>query len=101
MALSAIITDVSTIRPQTPITIDCEASNDALLLVGWLNALMYRMAVDRMLFCRFAVRIDNHRLPEQARGEGIDRARHTPPVEPKGATYTALKVERSGESRAA
>jgi SHS2 domain-containing protein len=63
-----------------------------LLLVDWLNALIYHMAVDHLLFGRFHVVIEGHRLSAQAWGEAMDRNRHRLRVEPKGATYTALKV---------
>jgi tRNA nucleotidyltransferase (CCA-adding enzyme) len=48
-----------------------------------------------MLFGRFAVRIEGERLKGTLWGEPVDVARHAPACEPKGATYTALKVARS------
>ena len=94
MALSAIIINPADIRLERVVHIECEAPNDLFLLVDWLNALIYRMAVDHVLFGRFRVAIDGHRLEAEASGEAIDRARHILAVEPKGATYTAAKVER-------
>jgi len=96
-ALSDIVTDHARIRPMQVEHIECEAPDDALLLVDWLNALIYRMAVGHLLFGRFAVTIDGQRLRAEAYGEPIDRARHAPAVEPKGATYTALKVGRDAD----
>lgn len=95
IALSAIVVDVSTIRPELEVHIECEAPSKSLLFVDWLNALIYRMAVDHFLFGRFRVAIEDHRLRAEAWGERIDRARHVLTVEPKGATYTALKVEQA------
>jgi tRNA nucleotidyltransferase (CCA-adding enzyme) len=99
IALSEVVTELQTIEPKIPVSIECQAPSDALLLVDWLNALIFRMAVDHLLFRRFAVTIIDHRLQGKAWGEAVDRDRHAPAVEPKGATYTALKVERadSGE----
>lgn len=94
LALSAVVTDIAGIGDEISIAIECEAPNDQFLLVDWLNALIYRMSLDRMVFGRFEVAIEGHRLKARAWGEHIDRARHAPAVEPKGATYTALKVER-------
>ena len=65
-----------------------------MLLVDWLNALVYEMATRRMLFSRFEVRLDGTRLHATAWGEPVDVARHRPAVEVKGATYTQLKVAR-------
>ena len=48
----------------------CEAPDDELLLVDWLNALIYEMATRHMLFGRFAVSLRRPR----ARGQGVGRA---------------------------
>jgi tRNA nucleotidyltransferase (CCA-adding enzyme) len=61
-------------------------------LVAWLNALIYEMSVRKMLFGRFAVTISGCELAAEAWGENVDRERHRPVCEPKGATFTELKV---------
>ena len=93
LALSMAVTDLGRIAPHEMVEIACEAPNDAFLLLDWLNALIYEMGTRRMVFGRFAVSMEDHRLQGRAWGEPIDPARHTPAVEPKGATLTALKVE--------
>jgi SHS2 domain-containing protein len=93
MALTKAVTDAA-IAPKIMVEIDCAAPSDGLLLVDWLNRLIYEMAVRRMVFGRSAVTIADGRLHGRAWGETIDPARHAPAVEPKGATFTALKVER-------
>ncbi len=92
LALMGIVTDVDRVRPECRMEVFCNARDDGFLLVDWLNALIYRMATYRMLFSRFSVAIDGHRLHAIAWGEPVDRDRHTPAVEPKGATYTALEA---------
>lgn len=92
VALTAVICDPARVQPQTPIPIACAAPDTELLLVDWLNALIYEMATRRMLFSRFEVQLDGSRLTAQAWGEPVDVARHQPAVEVKGATYTELKV---------
>ncbi|HZR45542.1 MAG TPA: archease, partial [Candidatus Manganitrophaceae bacterium] len=74
--------------------VSCEAPDDELRLVDWLNALIYEMAVRRMLFGRFKVTLNGPRLHGTAWGEKVDPARHQPAVEVKGATYTALRVQQ-------
>lgn len=96
-ALSAIICDPTTIRPQQVVEIRCEAPDDELLLVDWLNALIYEMAIRRMVFGRFELRIDDHTLCARIYGEPVDRLRHQPAVEVKGATYTELKVAQESD----
>jgi len=91
-ALTALITDPGTVRPVESVPIRCEAPDDALLLTDWLNALVYEMATRRMLFGDWRVSIENHALDAVAKGEPVDRGRHRPVVEVKGATYTSLSV---------
>ena len=75
----------------------CEAENDELLLVEWLNALVYELAVRTMLFRDFVVAIDGRTLRSTAYGEPVDVDRHQPAVEIKGATLTALQVVETPE----
>jgi tRNA nucleotidyltransferase (CCA-adding enzyme) len=91
-ALTAVITDPASIKLEQRVNITCEAPDDEMLLVGWLNALLYEMATRRMLFGRFEVFIKDNRLSALAWGEKVDRPRHLPAVEVKGATFTSLSV---------
>jgi SHS2 domain-containing protein len=91
LALTAVVTDRK-VEKVDRIVVRCEAPDLELLLVEWLNALVYEMAVRKMLFGQFQVRIDGTSLDGEAFGERVDVARHQPAVEVKGATYTALKV---------
>ena len=92
LALAAAVTNPATVATATHVDVQCEAPDAELLLVDWLNALIYEMATRRMCFARFRVRIDGRRLSGRAWGEQVDAARHDLAVEPKGATYTALRV---------
>lgn len=92
LALVAVVTDPAGVRPLESVSITCRASSDELLLVEWLNAVIYEMAVRGMLFGEFSVDITDEELRATARGEPVDVARHEPAVEVKGATLTALEV---------
>ena len=86
-ALTAIITHAE-VKPQVLVQVRCEAPDLELLLVEWLNAIIYEMAVRKMLFGRFAVRrIEGARLEGALWGEPVDVERHAPACEPKGATF--------------
>ena len=98
-ALTAVITDLASVAPTQSVPIVCEAPDDELLLVDWLNALVYEMATRRMLFSRFNVRVNDHSLNATAWGESIEVARHQPAVEVKGATYTQLSVKQDEKGR--
>jgi SHS2 domain-containing protein len=95
VAMTAVITDPESVACRETVTVNCEAPDRELLLVDWLNALIYEMATRRMLFRCFKVEFDGLRLHGTARGESVDRARHQPATEIKGATYTALALYES------
>jgi len=97
VALTAVITDPAVVDPVEPVQIACEAPDPELLLVDWLNALIYEMATRRMLFSRFCVTVEGDRLSATAWGEPVEVGRHCPAVEVKGATYTQLSVAQSGD----
>lgn len=92
VALAGVITDPSRVEARQEVMIKCEAPNPEVLLVDWLNALVYEMAVRRMILARFQVNIEGNQLHGKAWGEDADVARHEPAVEVKGATYTDLFV---------
>ena len=92
LALTAVITDPARVMPREPVHVECEAPDDEMLLVDWLNALVTEMATKRMLFGRFDVQIEGHRLRATALGEPPSVVDHEPAVEVKGATYTELRV---------
>ena len=96
LALTAAVTDAK-IAPEIALEVACEAPNQELLFVEWLNAIIYEMATRNMLFGRFRVRIKGNRLHGTLWGEAVDRTRHEPAAEPKGATYTALRVHKDDE----
>ena len=99
LALAAVVTEPAGIAAGEAVKLEAEAPDDELLLIDWLNAIIYAMATRNMLFGRFAVKIDGHRLEGTAWGEPVDRLRHRPTVEVKGATYTELQVEKLDDSR--
>jgi protein archease len=97
-ALTAVVTRAA-INPKVAVQLTCEAPDLELLFVEWLNAIIYEMAVRNMLFGRFIVRIENDRLEGTLWGEPVDVERHVPACEPKGATYTALRVAQDIDGR--
>lgn len=94
LALTAVVTDPQLVVPEELVEVACEAPDDELLLVDWLNALIYEMATRKTLFSRFEVRIDGSNLKAKMWGEKIDTEKHQPAVEVKGATCTELKVRK-------
>jgi SHS2 domain-containing protein len=94
LALTAVITDPQDVEPLQEVQITCQAVDDELLFVDWLNSLLYEMATRNMFFSRFEVHIDNNTLKAEAWGQKIDLNKHEPVVEVKAATYAELHVAR-------
>jgi SHS2 domain-containing protein len=97
-AMMTVVTDVP-VRTLEAAHIHCHAPDRELLLVDWLNALIYEMSARHMVFGRFEVRIDGNELFATAWGEPVDVERHHPAVEVKGATYTELRVAQDPQGR--
>lgn len=96
LAMTAVVTDAP-VEPNSIISIECRAPDRELLLVDWLNALVFEMATQRMLYSHFEVTLnqnDGWHLQARAWGEAVDRLRHAPAVEVKGATFTELSVSQ-------
>ena len=94
VALTAVIAELEKVEPNEKIQISCQAGDDEILFVDWLNRLLYEMDTRRMLFSRFEVHIDKGRLTADAYGEKIDVKKHSPAVEVKAATYNSLSVKQ-------
>ena len=98
LGMIAIVTDRAIARDVCVRSV-CEAPDKELLLVDWLNELIYEMATRGILFGAFEVALDGNRLEARAWGERLDRTRHAPVVELKGATLTGLEVTRLEDGR--
>lgn len=98
-ALTATICDPAAVVAREAVDIECAAPDAELLLVDWLNALVYEMATRHMLFARFDVAIEAGRLQARAWGEAVDVGRHRPAAEVKGASFCALEVAQQDDGQ--
>ena len=96
-ALTAVVCDPGVVAAREAVKIECRAPDAELLLVDWLNALVFEMASRHMLFSRFELRVDGSALQASAWGEPLDVARHHPATEVKGVSYCELKVARRAD----
>jgi tRNA nucleotidyltransferase (CCA-adding enzyme) len=99
LAVTAVVCDPASVVPRQPVPITCAGDDREVLFVDWLNAVVYEMATRDLLFGRFEVTIEDGRLQGVAWGEPVEVERHRPAVEVKGATYTALNVQRDEQGR--
>lgn len=98
-AMIAAITVPESIESKKTIEITCQAPNLDLLLVDWLNAIVYEMATRKMLFGSFSVKISGNCLNGRISGEPVDVRRHGPAAEVKGATLSELEVAQDPDGR--
>jgi SHS2 domain-containing protein len=98
LALTAVVTEPESVGTGLAVDIACTAPDREILLVDWLNGLVYEMATRGMLFSRFEVHIERSGggflLRARAWGEAVDVARHQPAAEVKGATLSELEVRQ-------
>src|SRR3569832_2633884 len=75
LALTAVITDPATVVARERVRSELDETDLELLLVDFLNALIYEMATRHMLFSHFDVILAGGLLTITAGGDVIDMAR--------------------------
>jgi tRNA nucleotidyltransferase (CCA-adding enzyme) len=98
VAMTAVITNPDQVSASKAVSIRCQAPDKEMLLLDWINELVYEMAVQGLLFKYFQVAIHEGKLSATAIGEPVDRQKHQPAVEIKGATFTELRVYQQPDS---
>jgi SHS2 domain-containing protein len=93
-AMYSVMVNIERVEQREFRGVNVTAGDREQLLVEWLNGLLAVSDIERMVFSRFEVRIEGNALAGTAWGEPLDRTRHEPNVEVKGATYHLLKVEQ-------
>lgn len=97
VAMTAVVTDPNRIADTTAVAITCTAPDTELLLVSWINELVYEMSAHGLLFKRYEVFIHSGKLSATAFGATVNRQKHQPVVEIKGATFTELRVYQQAD----
>lgn len=97
VVMYSVMVNIARITPAEMRTVSVNASDHELLLVEWLNALLAISDMERMVFKKFEVKINDAELSGTAWGERLDHVKHEPKVEVKGATYHMLSVTKQNE----
>jgi SHS2 domain-containing protein len=97
VAMYSVMVKLDAIKPLEQRKVAVSAPEREPLLVEWLNALLSLSDIERMVFSKFDVTIEGASLTGTAWGEKLDRVRHEPTVEVKGATYHMLKVDKDND----
>jgi SHS2 domain-containing protein len=94
---SAVVEDLSSVRPETAVTVELTGEDREYLLFDWLKELLYRFDAEHMVFGQFEVQVRDDGLTGTARGEPLDPTRHVLAHEVKAITYHELKVEKTDD----
>jgi len=95
--LNVMVRSVESVRPLETRSVSVEADALDLLLMRFLDELVYRKDVEELLLRTTEVRVDTERNRVQAvlTGERIDPKRHELVADVKAVTLHDLRVERS------
>jgi len=96
IALYSVMVNIGTVQTKRDVPVIASAPDRELLFIEWLNALLALSDIERMVFSKFEVKIEEGTLTGRAWGEALDRIRHEPRVEIKGASYHLLSVAEKG-----
>ena len=95
IGLSSLITDLDTINEVDQKQIELTAEDAEVLLVQWLNELIYIFEVDHIVFKRFDVaELTDNRIKANCYGEKINPKHNTLLREIKAATYHMLRISK-------
>jgi len=97
LALYSVMVNINEVKQRENKTLVASAPDIELLLVEWLNSLLSLSDIERIVFSKFEVAIEGLSLRGTAWGESLDRVRHEPKVEVKGATYHMLSVKKESD----
>ena len=98
-ALTATLVDPSTVLGRAREWVALSAPSLELLLVDWLNDLVFRFDVDEFVTARVTPRIehqqDEWKLEATIEGEQLEPARHRVKLLIKGVTYHQLEIVKT------
>lgn len=91
----SIIADLDSVQETESRRVDINEDDEEVLLVEWLNGLLYHFDVESLLFKRFEIDIlEPDRLAATCHGEQYDPARHQLKLGIKSATYHMLRIDK-------
>jgi SHS2 domain-containing protein len=96
LALFSLITEPESIENKFHLDLEVSGGDIDILLIEWLNELIYLFDVKHILLNRFDIKsLTHNELQATCYGEDFNAMKHTIKVEIKAATYHMLKIDRS------
>jgi len=100
IGMFSIITDIDKVNETVMRDVEVTADEMKVLLVSWLNELLFICEVERILFKRFDIsELNETRMLAKCYGEKINLKRHKIKAEIKAATYHMIKIEEGNGIR--
>jgi SHS2 domain-containing protein len=94
LGMFSIITDIGKVNESVIRDVEVTADEMKVLLVSWLNELLFICEVERILFKRFDIsELNETRMLAKCYGEKINLKRHKIKTEIKAATYHMIQIE--------
>jgi len=97
LALTELMTDTALVEPRIERTVELKAESLDLLLVGWLQEILFLMETEELVFSVFKVRLEGATLQAALGGEPFNPEVHTRKWEIKAVTYHHLEVATHGD----
>ncbi len=95
-AMFSLIAELDSVEEKVGCHIEKTEGGMEVLLVSWLNELLYIYETEHMLLKRFdIIHLDEKHIEAIAWGEKIDRAKHELKTDIKAATYHLLSIDQS------
>ena len=94
--MSAAMLSLEEIKPLKSKSIVVKGNDLEELLVDWLNELIYIFAQEKMVFCKYSLKIDQKNMVLKAKcsGEVVDTQTHEVLTEIKATTFSGLKIKK-------
>ena len=99
LGLFNLMADLDNLKEDTKRQIELSAEDVEVLLVEWLNELIYISDVEHIIFKRFEINeLNNTKLKAMCFGEKIKPGQHRLKREIKAATYHMLRINKEDGS---
>jgi len=96
-ALFDIVADLEGLRPAIEEAVKVEANTAEELLVAWLDELLYIFYTKEIIFSEFKIEeLSDKKLTAKAFGKSVSSNRNRLKTEIKAATYSGLKIDKTG-----
>ncbi len=95
LGLFSLIADLDNVKEHIKRDVEISAEDPEVLLVEWLNELIYIFDVEHILFKRFEIKeLESNIIKATCYGEKVKAGHHKLKREVKAATYHMLKLNK-------